>query len=40
MALDHQYSDDDGFDHRDHPLWLGEKLNLNMAFLEAANSSP
>lgn len=24
-------------DHRDFPLWLGEKLDLNIAFLEAGN---
>ena len=33
----------DVVDHRDNPLWLGEKLNLylnlNIAFLEARNTS-
>ena len=25
-------------DHRDFPIWLGEKLPLNIAFLEAGNT--
>ena len=27
-------TDDDVADHRDNPMWLGEKLDLNIAFLE------
>lgn len=26
-------------DHRDFPIWLGDKLQLNIAFLEAGNTS-
>ena len=39
-VLVHPETDDDVLDHREHPLWLGEKLNLNMAFLESGNPSP
>ena len=33
-VLVHPETDDDVADHRDNPLWLGEKLDLNIAFLE------
>ena len=33
-VLVHPEADDDVADHRDNPLWLGEKLDLNIAFLE------
>jgi len=35
----HPETGDDVPDHRDFPLWLGQKLDLNMAFLEAGNRS-
>ena len=37
--LVHPETGDDVVDHRDNPLWLGEKLDLNIAFLEAGNTS-
>ena len=38
-VLVHPETNDDVVDHRDNPLWLGDKLNLNIAFLEARNTS-
>jgi DOPA 4,5-dioxygenase len=35
----HPETGDDVPDHRDFPLWLGQKLDLNMGFLEAGNRS-
>ncbi len=37
--LVHPETGDDVVDHRDSPLWLGERLALNIAFLEAGNTS-
>ncbi len=37
--LVHPNTADAVIDHRDNPLWLGEKLTLNIAFLEAGNQS-
>lgn len=37
--LVHPETGDDVPDHRDHPLWLGEKLTLDISFLEAGNTS-
>ncbi len=37
--LVHPDTGDDVTDHRDSPLWLGEKLDLNIAFLEAGNTT-
>jgi aromatic ring-cleaving dioxygenase len=37
--LVHPSTGDDVVDHRDSPLWLGEKLALNIGFLEAGNTS-
>lgn len=37
--LVHPETGDDVTDHRDNPLWLGEKLNLDIAFLEADGAS-
>lgn len=37
--LVHPSTGDDVTDHRDSPLWLGEKLDLNIGFLEAGNTS-
>ncbi|MBT6096557.1 MAG: DOPA 4,5-dioxygenase family protein [Rhodospirillaceae bacterium] len=37
--LVHPETGDDVIDHRDSPLWLGERLDLNIAFLEAGNTS-
>ena len=39
-VLVHPKTDDYVLNHREHSLWLGEKLKLNMAFLEAGNSPP
>ena len=36
--LVHPETGDDVPDHRDHPLWLGEKLALDISFLEAGNT--
>jgi len=33
-VLVHPETDDDVADQRDNPPWLGEKLDLNIAFLE------
>lgn len=38
-VLVHPETNDDVADLRDNPLWLGERLNLNIAFLEAGNKS-
>ncbi len=38
-VLIHPNTDDAVLDHRDFPLWLGQKLDLNIAFLEAMNKS-
>ena len=38
-VLVHPETNDDVVDHRDNALWLGEKLNLNIAILEARNTS-
>ena len=38
-VLVHPETDDGVVDHRDNPLWLGEKLDLNIAFLETGNTS-
>ena len=38
-VLVHPETGDDVADHRDQPLWLGEVLPLNIAFLEAGNTS-
>ena len=38
-VLGHQETDDDVFDHHDHRLWQGEKLNLDIAFLKAGNTA-
>lgn len=37
--LVHPETGDDVPDHRDHPLWLGDKLDLDISFLEAGNTS-
>lgn len=37
--LIHPLSGDDVADHRDFPMWMGEALDLNIAFLEAGNTS-
>ncbi len=37
--LVHPETGDDVIDHRDFPLWLGEKLDLRISFLEAGNKS-
>jgi len=37
--LIHPETGDDVPDHRDHPIWLGEKLSLDISFLEAGNTS-
>lgn len=37
--LIHPNTDNAVHDHRDFPLWLGEKLDLNIAFLEVGNTS-
>ncbi|NQV98860.1 MAG: 4,5-dioxygenase [Rhodospirillales bacterium] len=37
--LIHPNTSDAVRDHRDFPIWLGDKLPLNIAFLEAGNSS-
>ncbi|MDH5750195.1 MAG: aromatic ring-cleaving dioxygenase [Rhodospirillales bacterium] len=36
--LVHPETGDQVVDHRDQPLWLGEVLDLNIAFLEAGNT--
>lgn len=38
-VLIHPNTDDVVADHRDFPIWLGDKLPLNFAFLEAGNQS-
>lgn len=38
-VLVHPETGNDVEDHRDKPLWLGQKLELNIAFLEAGNTS-
>jgi aromatic ring-cleaving dioxygenase len=37
--LIHPVSGDDVADHRDHPFWMGESLDLDIGFLEAGNTS-
>ncbi len=37
--LIHPNTTDAVADHRDYPLWLGTKLPLNIAFLEAGNTT-
>lgn len=37
--LVHPNTSDAVKDHRDFPIWLGDKLPLNIAFLEAGNQS-
>lgn len=37
-VLIHPNTDDMVADHRDFPIWLGDKLDLNIAFLEAGNT--
>jgi len=37
--LVHPETGNDVADHRDFPLWLGEKLELDISFLEAGNTS-
>jgi aromatic ring-cleaving dioxygenase len=37
--LIHPVSGDDVADHRDHPFWMGETLDLDIGFLEAGNTS-
>jgi DOPA 4,5-dioxygenase len=37
--LVHPNTGEDLEDHRDRPLWLGQKLDLNLAFLEAGNTA-
>ena len=37
--LIHPNTSDAVADHRDFPIWLGDKLPLNIAFLEAGNQS-
>ena len=37
--LVHPETGDHVADHRDFPLWLGEKLELDISFLEAGNTS-
>jgi len=36
--LVHPETGDDVPDHRDHALWLGAKLDLDISFLEAGNT--
>ena len=36
--LIHPNTSDMVADHRDFPIWLGDKLDLNIAFLEAGNT--
>ncbi len=38
-VLIHPETGDHVPDHRDFPLWLGEKLDLDISFLEAGNTS-
>ena len=38
-VLVHPETGDHVADHRDFPLWLGEKLDLDISFLEAGNTS-
>lgn len=37
--LIHPLSGDDVADHRDFPFWMGQTLDLDIAFLEAGNTS-
>jgi len=37
-VLIHPNTNDMVADHRDFPIWLGKKLDLNIAFLEAGNT--
>lgn len=39
VVLVHPETGNDVADHRDNPLWMGEKLDLDIAFLEAGNTS-
>ena len=36
--LIHPETGNDVEDHRDHPIWLGPKLDLDISFLEAGNT--